>query len=131
VIGLLVLILTIPHQPVSATPIVGEPVVRIYFDPLKSNLDKGDRATLNAIIPTLKDARTIRVDGFVQAAKPGTGTKRFLSRDRARSVAIYLESSFKKRRWNIEVTFAGKGRPKTNANSPFARRAEVIVTSVN
>jgi outer membrane protein OmpA-like peptidoglycan-associated protein len=131
VLAVLAVALVLPANSAGAVPNIGDPVVRIYFDPKKSNLDLGDRATLDAVIPQLDGVQTIRVDGFVQSAKKGTGVRRYLSRDRARAVAKYLQRAFQKRGWNIDVSYVGKGRPRQNADSPFARRAEVIVTSVN
>ena len=126
---LLVFALAMPY-PAQAAPQVGQNLVSVYFDSKKWNLDKDAREALDAVIPQLKDATSLRIDGYVQAAEPGQGTKRYLSRDRAESVAKHLEQEFKKRRWKIDVSVRGMGRPAANFRSPFARRAEVVVTGV-
>lgn len=100
----------------------------VYFTSTSDQLTDAARAELDAMVPLFANAAAVRVDGYVQRAKPGQGQPASqLSKRRAIAVANYIGALITAQGWDVVITVRGRGQPAVDPGKTTARRAELII----
>lgn len=104
----------------------------VYFETERFALTQDQRAELNALLPELRDASTVRIDGYVQRSREADRDKgpARLSEKRADAVHRYLENSLRQSGPpfpDIEWTVSGRGQPPFDVGLPISRRVEIFI----
>lgn len=104
----------------------------VYFETERFALTQSQRAELNALLPELQDATTVRIDGYVQRSREedrGKGPAR-LSEKRADAVHRYLENRLRQSGPpfpDLEWVVTGRGQPPFDVGLPISRRVEIFI----
>jgi outer membrane protein OmpA-like peptidoglycan-associated protein len=98
----------------------------VAFTSGRSALSAAAKAELKKLVPTLKRATSIRVEGHTDAVPMKHGSNEALSKARAEAVKAYLVGQGVPSR-HITAVGMGSSHPKSTSNQALNRRVEIVV----